>query len=104
MTARITRAALCATAAGLMLALTPAAQAAPTTAACVPGTAAGPHTLVVTVDNQTTEIDLTAAPVEVNNSPQACPNLVSVTINGTAIANDLFNPNKKTAQTLPREV
>jgi Ca2+-binding RTX toxin-like protein len=72
----------------LALLLAPAAaQAAPSTGTCFPDTPAGPNTLLVVVDNQNTEVDVTTDPVEVNNSPKPCPNLVAVSITGTAVDN-----------------
>ena len=85
MTARARSAALCCAALALLLA--PSAQAAPTTASCFPGTPAGPNTLLVVVDNQNTTVDVTTDPVEVDNDPEPCPNLVAVSITGTAVAN-----------------
>lgn len=80
-------AALAAAALTAALALAPAAQAVPTTSACVPGTPAGPNTLQIVVDNQTTTIDVTGDPVTVNNVDRPCPNLVGIEITGTSIDN-----------------
>ncbi len=69
------------------LAVAPAAQAVPTTSSCTPGTPAGPNTLQIVVDDQSTTIVATGDPVTVNGVNQPCANLAAITITGTPLAN-----------------